>query len=124
MQIKLGVEPDVLKFDKASFTVKAGRKVVLTFTNNGNMLHNVLILKPGTLQKVGMLANAMAADPQGMEKGYLPESADILHHSPLVAAGGKATLRFTAPLRPGDYPYVCTFPGHWLVMNGTMKVIP
>jgi azurin len=32
------------------------------------------------------------------------------------------TLRFFAPDEPGDYPYICTFPGHWRVMKGVMKV--
>jgi len=31
-------------------------------------------------------------------------------------------LRFRAPAEPGIYPYVCTFPGHWVVMNGEMVV--
>jgi putative heme-binding domain-containing protein len=31
-------------------------------------------------------------------------------------------LRFRAPGEPGIYPYVCTFPGHWVVMNGEMIV--
>ena len=32
------------------------------------------------------------------------------------------TLEFTAPTTPGDYPYLCTFPGHWRMMNGVLKV--
>jgi azurin len=32
------------------------------------------------------------------------------------------TIHFDAPKEKGDYPYLCTFPGHWMVMNGVMKV--
>ena len=32
------------------------------------------------------------------------------------------TIRFKAPETPGVYPYLCTFPGHWMVMNGQMIV--
>ncbi|MCH8962102.1 MAG: hypothetical protein IH820_12455 [Bacteroidetes bacterium] len=32
-------------------------------------------------------------------------------------------LTFTAPTEPGDYPYVCTFPGHWRTMQGVMQVV-
>ena len=32
-------------------------------------------------------------------------------------------LRFKAPSKPGIYPYVCTFPGHWVIMNGIMVVV-
>jgi putative heme-binding domain-containing protein len=31
-------------------------------------------------------------------------------------------MRFNAPREPGVYPFVCTFPGHWVVMNGVMVI--
>ena len=31
-------------------------------------------------------------------------------------------FRFQAPKQPGIYPYVCTFPGHWIIMKGVMVV--
>jgi putative heme-binding domain-containing protein len=31
-------------------------------------------------------------------------------------------LAFNAPSEEGDYPFVCTFPGHWLRMSGTLVV--
>jgi azurin len=31
-------------------------------------------------------------------------------------------ISFRAPTAPGRYPYLCTFPGHWMVMNGEMIV--
>jgi len=40
----------------------------------------------------------------------------------MLEAGQKETLEFTAPSKPGDYEFICTFPGHWAVMNGIMKV--
>ena len=38
--------------------------------------------------------------------------------------GGSFTISFMLPKQPGDYPYICTFPGHWMVMNGVMHVTP
>ena len=32
-------------------------------------------------------------------------------------------LSFTAPKEPGEYPFVCTFPGHWVRMYGVMLVV-
>jgi azurin len=32
------------------------------------------------------------------------------------------TISIRAPATPGRYPYLCTFPGHWMVMNGEMIV--
>jgi len=115
-----------LAYDAASktFTVKVGQKVKLTMENKSVIPqpHNLLVLKPGTIMKVGALANAMLTDPKAMEKDYIPESPDILHKTKLVQPGASATLEFTAPAEAGDYPYICTFPGHWMLMQGVMKV--
>jgi azurin len=124
---ELTLKPDTanpLMFDTKVLNVKAGEKVKLTFDNKSAIPqpHNVLILKPGTLQKVGALANGMLADPQAMAKDYIPESDDILHHTKLIQPGQSGVLEFTAPEEAGDYPYICTFPGHWMLMQGTLKV--
>src|SRR5262249_9642983 len=46
----------------------------------------------------------------------------IIAAMPIVNPGGNARLTFTAPSTEGVYPYVCTFPGHGLVMYGVMYV--
>jgi len=40
-----------------------------------------------------------------------------------VEPGQKETLKFIAPNEPGDYEYVCTFPGHFMVMWGKLAVV-
>lgn len=114
----------VMKYAQTELTVKAGAAVVLTFINPDVMPHNFLLLKPGTMQKVGTLADAMLTDPDAMKKQYVPESDDILVASKLVAPAGIEVLKFTAPTEPGAYPYICTFPGHWRLMFGTLEVTP
>jgi azurin len=116
-----------LSYDKTELSVKAGQKVKLTLNNAGGILpqpHNFLLLKPGKLDAVGALANAMLADPQGMAKSYIPEAAkpDILANTKLVQPNASETIEFTAPADAGDYPYICTFPGHWMLMRGVMHV--
>ena len=64
----------------------------------------------------------MAKDPAGLSKGFIPPSEKILHHTKLLDQGTSETLRFTAPTEPGVYPYLCTFPGHWILMKGEMIV--
>jgi len=59
-----------------------------------------------------------------MSRHFVPDHPAILWSTKLVAPGGRAVLTFTAPKTPGDYPYVCTFPGHWRIMNGVMEVKP
>jgi azurin len=115
-----------LAYDAASktFTVKAGQKVKVTLENKATVPqpHNLLICKPGSLQKVGAAANAMLTDPQALAKDYIPESPEVLFHTKLVQPSQTAVLEFTAPAEAGDYVYLCTFPGHWMIMNGVMKV--
>ena len=52
-----------------------------------------------------------------------PENSKILHATKMLEAGQKEVIEFNAPEKPGDYEFVCTFPGHWTVMNGVMKVL-
>jgi cytochrome c oxidase subunit 2 len=126
VQIKLGVIPNVMKFDKAELTVKAGQKVSLLFENKADVLqHNFLLLKPGTKDAVGALADKMLLDPQGLAKLYIPDSTDVLvKGTKLIGISQSDLIEFTAPAEPGDYPYICTFPGHWRLMNGVLKVTP
>jgi uncharacterized protein len=123
-KLKLGVTPAVMKFDKATLEVKAGSKVMLLFINEKCPLqHNFLLVKPGKMNDVGALADKMLTDPQAMAKHYTPESPEVLAHSnKLIGIGQSDIIEFTAPTEPGDYPYLCTFPGHWRMMNGVLKV--
>lgn len=124
-EITLKPDETGMRFDVTEFTVTAGQPVKITFDNTSPvpLPHNVLILKPDSLQKVGALANAMLTDPQALARQYIPESDDILFHTNLINPNEKGELEFTAPEEPGDYPYTCTFPGHWMLMQGVMKVV-
>jgi azurin len=64
----------------------------------------------------------MAATADGFAKGFVPDTPDVLQATPLVNQNETARLRLSAPSNPGDYPFVCTFPGHWRTMNGVMHV--
>jgi len=116
--------PAGMEYDTKAFSVKAGQKVKITFENAHPIPqpHNIVFGKPGTKDKVMMAAMQMAASPDGMTKGYIPESEDILFHSKLLQPTQTEVLEFTAPAEAGQYPYLCTFPGHAMLMNGIMTV--
>jgi RNA polymerase sigma factor (sigma-70 family) len=126
VQLMLGVVPAVMKFDPAVMEVKAGARVILHFRNDKCPLqHNFLLVNPGQLEPIGALADQMLTDPQAMAKHYLPDSPEILAASSrLIGLGQSDLIEFTAPATPGNYPYVCTFPGHWRLMQGVLKVVP
>jgi azurin len=109
-------------FDKTEFSVKAGQPVSLVFNNPDATPHNLAICLPGSVEEIGLAGNEMAKDPEGIKKDFIPVTDKILYHTKLLNPNSTETLRFTAPTTPGDYPYVCTFPGHWVIMRGVMKV--
>lgn len=117
--ITLGTRPG-LKFDTELLEVTAGSRVRLVFNNNDDMLHNVLITKPGTVDAVGQAALEMGLS--GPQKGYVPDSDEVLFHTALLEPETSDTIYFIAPTEPGDYAFVCTFPGHYAVMNGVLRV--
>ena len=121
--IKPGTD-NPLTYDIKSFTVKAGQQVKLTFNNQSAVPqpHNLILGKLGSKDRLIAAFTAMITDPNGMAKGYIPESPDIIVHTKLLNPGQSETLNFTAPVDKGDYPYICSFPGHAILMNGVMKV--
>ena len=111
-----------MKYDVTRITAKAGETLKIIFENSDHMQHNLLILKPGTLEKVGAAADELAKQPNGVELQYVPNTPDVLFNTPLVDPEGRYELVFKVPDTPGDYPFICTFPGHWRIMQGVMKV--
>jgi azurin len=111
-----------MKYETTEFTVKAGTPVRVVMENTAMqpaMHHNVVITKPGTsTDEIGL-----AAVQAGEAKGYIPDHAAILFHTEMAAPGETKQVEFIAPA-PGDYPYLCTFPGHYVFMKGVMHSTP
>jgi putative membrane-bound dehydrogenase-like protein len=115
--------PQKLLYDVKSLTAKAGEKVTLRFVNDCDLPHNLILCAPGSMEKVGMASIDMVInDTQALEKQYVPDLPEILHATRLLNSGEQQDLTFTVPATPGAYPYVCTFPGHFQLMNGILTV--
>lgn len=111
---------EAMTFDVTDFEVKAGSRVRIILNNPTDLLHNLLVVKPGTLEMVAQNALNMGLD--GPRLDYVPQTENVLFHSSMLEVGESESIYFTAPEQPDDYPYVCTFPGHWRTMQGTMTV--
>ena len=120
LTIRIGTVVEKMKYDINEFTVKPGKKVKLTFANPDFMPHNLVVTKPNKADSVAQQALALGA--QGFDVAFVPKSEDVLWSSQLVDHGKEEEMSFTAPIAKGDYPYVCTFPGHHILMRGVMKV--
>lgn len=108
-----------LRFDPPRFVVKPGAKVKLEIENADDMAHNFVLVASGARMEIVNAAMTMPITP---EQTFIPPSDNILQHTPVLIPGKTATLDFTAPVTEGVYPYVCTYPGHGLVMYGAMYV--
>ncbi|MDP3469458.1 MAG: plastocyanin/azurin family copper-binding protein, partial [Daejeonella sp.] len=120
--IQLSTISSKMAYDKLVINIKAGSLVSLIFKNPDEMPHNVVIIKPGSTETVGKAADAMASRKDAYEKNFVPAIPEVLYSTPLVATGASFRLDFKAPAKPGEYPFICTFPGHWRIMKGVMKV--
>lgn len=113
---------DGLQFSTKRITAKAGERLTLVFENPDAMPHNWALLKPGTLEAIGAILTKEIADPAAAARQYIPEDPRVLAYTDIVTSKGSITIHFDAPKTPGQYPYVCTFPGHWQIMNGILSV--
>ncbi|MEO5915724.1 MAG: plastocyanin/azurin family copper-binding protein [Luteolibacter sp.] len=115
---------DQMTYNTKAFEVTVGDKVALTLKNVGKiplktMGHNLVILKPDT--QIPMFA-AKCGDAKN---DYLPADAEmkklIVKNTKRLGGGESDTIYFI-PKEPGKYPFICTTPGHFSVMQGVMTV--
>jgi len=111
-----------LQFKDLELEAKAGEAVSLKLVNGDVMPHNFVLAKPGSWQKVGEASFKMLNDPKAADKHYVPELPEVLAYTHIVQPKGSHLLHFRVPETPGDYPYLCTFPGHWQAMKGVLRV--
>ena len=119
-ELNIGTVGETMAYDTASLTVKAGQKVHLVLTNHATsqaMKHNWVLVPQGKEDAV-----ATAGMTAGEAAGYVPAGdADVLASTPLSQPGGQVEVTFTAP-SSGTYTYMCTYPGHYKTMHGTLTV--
>lgn len=111
-----------MKFAQEEITVEAGETVRVVFDNtpatSPAMQHNVVFITDHSeINRVGQAAMEAAAND------YVPNDPAVIAATPLAAPGEIVEVTFTAPETPGDYAYICTFPGHYMMMQGTLKVV-
>jgi putative heme-binding domain-containing protein len=111
-----------LSFLPRTLRARAGEPIKLTFSNPDVVPHNWALIKTGALARFGALANKLIAEPDAVLRHYIPRSGDLLAYTDVVGPQEQFTIHFRAPVTPGRYPYLCTFPGHWAVMNGELVV--
>lgn len=111
-----------MRYDVDEIHLNKGQKVKLTLKNvapedAAAMKHNFVVVKKADAKEVA--TKGMKA---GSEKGYLPENKEkIKAHTEVLEQGEETTITFTID-EAGTYEYVCTYPGHYPTMKGTIMV--
>lgn len=113
---------DQMQFDQKTITVDAGKKVRLTLHHTGKMDksimgHNFVLLKQGTV-----IADFAQSAMESADNNYIPANTDaVIAHTPVIGGGESTTVEFDAP-EAGTYDFICSFPGHYAMMQGKFVV--
>lgn len=115
---------DTLQFNVTEIKAKSGEKLRIRLTNIGkmpkqSMAHNWVLLKPMDTPAINAFGiQASAAGPE-----YLPkDKSQIIAHTKMLGPGESDLIELTAPAASGQYPFICSFPGHYAVMKGILIV--
>lgn len=121
-RITLATVPARMAYDTKELAVTAGTPVCITMSNPDTLQHNLLLVAPGAMAEMGIAGDKMGETAAGKACQFVPDSPKVLAVMGLVDPGATGEIWFIAPAKPGTYPYVCTYPGHWRMMNGKLKV--
>ncbi|MDC0275627.1 PA14 domain-containing protein [Verrucomicrobiales bacterium] len=123
-EITIKTLPGMMRYDTPEIVVEPGAKVKITIENPDDLEHNFVLLdqdkddKDG--QKFGELSFQLGA--KGIEMNWVPDSPRVLAKTGMIGLKASTEVYFIAPEKVGMYPYICTVPGHSLLMRGKMKV--
>jgi len=115
---------DTMKYNLTELTAKPGEEIHLKLTNKGTMpkaaaAHNFVLLKNGVDLNAFTTAAVMSAATD-----YIPAKfADqVIAHTKMAGPGETVEVTFKAPTAAGKYQFICSFPGHFATMKGTLTV--
>jgi azurin len=108
---------DKMRFDVTAFEVKPGQKVSITLRNVGttpkfSMGHNLVLLDRTV--NTGNVTKFLDTASMAASSDYVPKgSKEVLAATKLLGPNETDTITFNAPHVPGEYLYLCSFPGHY-----------
>jgi plastocyanin len=120
--IALKAVPGAMQYDVKEVKAKAGEILDFSFENTDTIQHNLLVVTPGKMSEVGVAADKMGETAEGKAAEFVPDLPSVIAVMGLVDPQKSGHLYMAAPQKPGTYQYVCTYPGHWRMMNGKLKV--
>ena len=122
-RLMLDAPEGIMRFGQTQLHAFAGQDITVFFENLHPDLHNAVFLQPGDMQPFGQALDAYMADPEAIANEYIPpaEQPRVIGSTGVLEMG--ETKEFSLGALPaGDYPFVCSVPGHWAVMQGMLTV--
>lgn len=111
-----------MAYDKKVLYANAGQTVEIVLNNKDQMPHNLVIIQSGSLETFGKMVDSFLQTPDAAKSGYVPNSRNVLGTTKMLDPGEIGSVVFKMPDKPGRYPFLCTFPGHWRLMQGVIIV--
>jgi azurin len=112
-----------MRYDTPRLVVEAGKPFEVILENADFMPHNLVVVTPGARKQVGEASLKMRPDQLDRDgRAFVPRGREVLGATRLLEPGQRETLKMRAPSREGDYEYLCSYPGHWEMMWGTLVV--
>jgi azurin len=122
VELAVATDGDLLAFRPDELNCPAGAHVRLTFSHTGKYIrqdHDWVLTLPDAAAAVDQAGLAA-----GERSGYVQRGdRRVLAATPLCGKGEHVSVTFIAPT-PGDYPFLCTYPGHGAVMHGVLHALP
>lgn len=107
-----------LSYDVTEIRAEAGSTLTIRYENTSNMPHNIVFVNSRPdIQPVGVAAL------QAKETDYIPQDEavqeKIFGYTSLAKPGDTVHVTLTVP-PAGTYPFICTYPGHFTMMQGDL----
>jgi putative membrane-bound dehydrogenase-like protein len=116
--------PTQMAYDKKVLHAMAGEKIEIVLENTDEMQHNLVLIQKGSTEVFGKVVDQFLKSPDAAKMEYVPQSRYVLGATEMLDPEEIGTIQLTLPDKPGSYPYICTFPGHWRMMQGVIEVSP
>lgn len=111
-----------MRYDTTELTIRPGANVKIIFENTDNMPHNLCFFRPGT-DVVAVCNKQMEKPEEALKRNWLPEDPRLWLHSRMLNPKEREEITFKAPDKTGSYPFVCSFPGHAMTMQGRLRIV-
>lgn len=119
LQVKLEMR-EGLRFEPPRFSAQPGQEITVTLNNadTTHQQHNFLVIQPGKLKEI--VDQSLALGENGPKQQFIPQNPAIIVHSSVLDPEKSSKVTFTLPKEKGIYPFVCSMPGHGVMMYGAI----